>query len=270
MGTRLAAIAALPLLAGFPLAPAHPAHGYPDARCLRLVPPAYGAQVWTGTRGKGRIPANIIANWGSTTVDSKTQGGPGTARDAANAATIAKARKAGSTVLGYVWTGYGAVSATAIQTQVRQWKSWYGVSDVFLDGAPGGSQIPGSYAKVYAYIHDRAKNAQVWANPGTIPARSLMSVADVVNIFEGSYQGGVDSLGPVKIPAWVRKYPASRFSFIAYSTTRAQLPKALALIRADHGGHAYVTNGNPASGNPYNALPGYWRDEVATAGAGCR
>jgi hypothetical protein len=266
------AVASLPLLAGITgaaVAAAATGHGYPDAKCLRLVPPAYGAPVWPGTRGKGRVPADIIANWGSTTVNSKTGGGPGTARDAADANTIARARKAGSTVLGYIWTGSGAVPAAAVETQVRQWKSWYGVTDIFLDGAPDGAQVPKSYQKVYAYIHGRAKDAQVWANPGAIPARALMAVADVVNIFEGSYQGGADSLRGVKIPAWVRQYPASRFSFISYSTTKAEMPAALDLIRAAHGGHAYVTDGNPASGNPYGALPGYWRDEVTTAATGC-
>jgi|HubBroStandDraft_1064217.scaffolds.fasta_scaffold03616_6 hypothetical protein len=261
--TLLASGAATGAAAGPAGGPA--AAGYPNSRCLALVPPAYGAQVWTGTAGRGLRPADIIANWGSTTVNPATQGGPGTARNAADAATISAARKAGITVLGYIWSGYGAVTAAEMEVQVRQWRSWYGVTDVYLDGAPASAPVPRSYATVDAYVRAHAKGAQVWANPGALSVPQLMSVADVVQIFEGSYRSGQDNLLGIKIPAWVRRYPASRFAFTVYSTARAEMPKALSLIRADHGGHAYVTNGNPATGNPYSALPGYWRDEVSTA-----
>lgn len=243
----------------------------PNAKCLPLAPPAYGASVWTGAAKAGQRPADIVANWGSTTVNPKTAGGPGTKRSAADAATIKTARKAGIDVLGYIWTGYGAVPAAQIEVQVRQWKSWYGVTDVFLDGAPGSAPIPVGYGKVYKYVHGRTKGAQVWANPGAISVPQIMKVADVVNIFEGSYQTGSDQLVGLKIPAWVRNFPARRFEFIVYLTPRAQLPKALALIRADHGGNAFVTSENGLSGhNPYNALPGYWPHEVKLARAGCR
>jgi len=253
------------------LAPgANAATTYPNAKCLTLVPPAYGQQVWTGIRGKGRVPADVIANWGSTTVNPKIHGGPGTAPDAADAATIKAAKKAGTAVLGYIWSGYGAVTAAQMETQVRQWKSWYGVTSVFLDGAPDRAPVPRSYGKVYAYIHAHAKRAQVWANPGALSVPQILSVADVVNIFEGSYRTGTDNLQALKIPAWVRRHPASRFAFIVYSTTGTQMPNALRMIRSDHGGHAYVTSSNPATGNPYSALPKYWRQEVTDAKTGCR
>ena len=267
IGKLVTAVAALiPVLAPG----ANPAATYPNAKCLSLVPPAYGQQVWTRTTGKGRVPADIIANWGSTTVNPKTHGGPGTARDTADAATIKAAMKAGSTVIGYIWSGYGAVTAAQMQTQVRQWKSWYGVTDVFLDGAAASAPLPSAYRKVYAYVHARAKRAQVWANPGTLPAPQIMAVADVVNIFEGSYRTAPDNLLALKLPAWIRRYPAGRFAFIAYATTGSQMPNALRRIRSDHGGHAYVTDGNPATGNPYSTTPRYWRQEVASVNATCR
>jgi hypothetical protein len=259
----IAALAALPLLGA--------SQSAPNVTCLRLAPPAYGAQVWTGSTAAGQRPADIIANWGSTTVNPHTAGGPGTARNAADAATINAARKAGLHVLGYIWTGYGSVPAAQVELQVRQWKSWYGVTDVFLDGAPGSAPIPAGYAKVYRYVHARTKGAQVWANPGAVSVPQIMKVADVVQIFEGSYQTGSDQLVGLKIPAWVRKFPASRFEFTVYLTPRAQLPTALALIRADHGEHAFVTNENGLAGhNPYNTLPTYWRREVRLVRAGCR
>jgi hypothetical protein len=264
--TRLTAIV---LAAALTMLPASPAKADPNATCLHLVPPAYGDQVWTGATRPGQTPADIIANWGSTTVNPGTHGGPGTARNAADATTIDTARKAGITVLGYIWTGYGTVPAGQIETQVRQWKSWYGVTDVYLDGAPGSAPIPPQYRKVYNYVHARSKNATVWANPGTLSVPQLLKVADVVQIFEGAYDEGSDQLVTLKIPAWVRHYPASRFAFTVYSTTRAQLPEALKLIENDHGGHAYVTNGNGITGNPYNSLPTYWRREVAITKAAC-
>lgn len=81
---------------------------------------------------------------------------------------------------------------------------------------------------------------------------------------------GPDNLLALKIPAWVRRHQASRFAFTVYSTTGSQMPNALRLIRSDHGSHAYVTDGNPATGNPYNTVPRYWHQEVADVKASCR
>src|ERR1700685_2515051 len=112
----IAVLTALPLLGTGPSAP--------NVKCLRLAPPAYGQSVWTGATAAGQRPSDIIANWGSTTVNPKTAGGAGTKTNAADAATIDVARKAGLNVLGYIWTGYRSVPTAQVELQVRQWKSW--------------------------------------------------------------------------------------------------------------------------------------------------
>jgi Spherulation-specific family 4 len=246
--------------------PAAAATSYPNATCLRLVPPAYGPSVLTGTQSRGSVPANIIANWGSTTVN-KLGGGPGQAYNAQDAASIAAERRAGVQVLGYVATWFGHVSAWQIEAQVRQWRNWYGVRDIFLDNGPGHGRIPAVYGRVYAWIHRYSKAAQVWMNCAVWPSSAVMRDADVINVFEGAYDATPYNLVGVQPPAWARHYPASRFALIVYNTSRREMGHALALIRSDHGGHAYVTDGNGISGSPYAALPSYWRAEVSAAKA---
>jgi hypothetical protein len=231
------------------------------ASCLSLVPPAYGPTVWTGISAPHKGPADVIADWGGTTNDPSSGGGPGGAFSRANDNSIMAAEGNGVTVLGYVWSDYANSSSaypsapvSEVEAQVRTWKAWYGVTDIFVDGATVGTgqgQIK-YYSQIYKYIHSLSPGASVWVNPGFYPSSSYLGVADVIVDWENS------SL-PTSPPSWVLKYPASRFANIIHGYA-GSVSMALAVIRGDHAQYAYVTS----SGN-YSALPNYWSTEQADA-----
>ena len=63
-------------------------------------------------------------------------------------------------MLGYIWTDYAGTDTSypparvsEVEAQVRAWKTWYGVKDVFLDGATTGGATGeiDYYSNVYEY-----------------------------------------------------------------------------------------------------------------------
>jgi hypothetical protein len=84
-----------------------------------------------------------------------------------------------------------------------------------------------------------------------------MSAADIIDTFEGSYAQYLTYTPP----SWTSNYPATDFSNIVYTTpTISDMINAIARSQAENVGWVYVTN--LAGANPYDALPGYWADEV--------
>lgn len=228
--------------------------------CLSLVAAAYGPTVWTGISAPQNRPTEVIADWGGTTDNPTSGGGPGGTFSKADANTIMTARNNGVKVLGYVWTDYAnsdsaypSATLSEAENQVLAWKTWYGVTDIFLDGATTGTsqgQI-GYYSQLYNFIHSLNPGASVWINPGYYPSSSsYLSVADVIVDWENS------SLPPSP-PSWVLKYPVTRFANIIHSYT-GNVSVALAAIRRDHAQYAYV-----ADSDYYSTLPSYWPTELA-------
>jgi hypothetical protein len=251
------------LIAAAP-AQARPATTYPNPVCLSLVPSAYGPTVWPGAEASRPVPASIIGNWGSDTTNN-AGGGPGQSKNSADLATIRQARADGITVLGYIWTDYDnsanqydnmPITAAQIETQMRDWKTWYGVTSYFLDGAPVTAAQVSFYMTVYTYAHALTAGDSVWINPGYYPAQGYMSASDVVLDWENSALPGTP-------PGWVSSYPASRFANVINSYT-GSVAAALTAIRAGHAQHAYV-----ADTSNYSTLPSYWPAEVSGADTGC-
>lgn len=241
-----------------------PASGYANPTCLDLVPAAYGPTVGPGAAASAPVPADIIDNFGSTTVNNAA-GGPGTSRNSAGLAIIRHEQDAGITVLGYIWTDYDnsstahdniPITGSQIEQQMRDWKNWYGVTDYFLDGVPDTSSQASFYMALYDYAHSLTPGDSVWINPGVYPAEGYMNASDVIVDWENTTL-------PDTPPSWVFTYPASRFANVIHSY-RGDVITALNAIRADHAQHAYV-----ADTSDYSALPSYWPTEVSNADNGC-
>jgi hypothetical protein len=84
-----------------------------------------------------------------------------------------------------------------------------------------------------------------------------MSAGDIVVVFENTYA----AYAGLRVPGWVRKYPAARFAHIVYATSASQLAGTLGLAAARHAGYVYVTDG--AGSQRYGSLPSYWASEEA-------
>jgi len=241
-----AALTAIKMLAG-------PAPG-----CPRIDVPAYfypGAG-WARAVTSRPVPAIMILD--------VTSSGAGEVPNRAYQATVRQAQAAGITILGYASTDYARRPAAAVEADVRHYRAWYGVTGIFLDEATAGAGQVGYYQRLTGYIRTADQGALVMLNPGTYPSRQYMALGDVVLAYEGSYAG----YARLRVPGWVGRYPAARFSHVVYATPRADLATALRLAAARRAGYVYVTN--QAGPNPYRSLPRYWAAEDAIVTAECR
>jgi hypothetical protein len=177
---------------------------------------------------------------------------------------VTQAHHAGITVLGYSSTNYGQRAVSSVETEVREYKSWYGVNGIFLDltqGTPGEFSY---YRTLATFIRSTIPNGIVWLNPGDYPAPRFMSIANVVMVFEGPYSVYLSD----QVPSWVSQYSPSQFAHVIYETPASDLASAVSLSRERRAGHLFVTDLS-GSGNPYGALPSYWSQEAGTVPDRC-
>jgi hypothetical protein len=189
-----------------------------------------------------------------------TPTGAGPAPDRNYQAVARRARAAGITLAGYSDTDYGRRPAVAVEADVQHYRSWYGVSDMFLDRVSGAGDLA-YYRQLSAYVHQAVPGSLVILNPGDYPDPSYMSAGDIVVAFEGSYA----QYARLAVPRWAYGYPAARFAALIYGAPAALLPDAIAAARRGHAGYVYVTSESGA--NPYGSLPGYWPGEDAILAA---
>ncbi len=193
-----------------------------------------------------------------------TTSGPGSAPDRNYQMTTRHARAAGITLVGYVNTDYAARPVAAVETDVSHYKSWYGVTDIFLDGVSSDGGDLAYYRQLAGYVHQANPGSLVILNPGTYPDQRYMSVGDIVLVFENSYSQYLR----LRVPRWADSYPAARFAYIVYGAPSSQLASVISMSRQRNAGNVYVTSGTGT--NPYSSLPGYWttEDSILAACAG--
>lgn len=225
--------------------------------CPRVLVPAY---FYPG-RAWNRAAATALP--GTLMIVDVTASGAGPRPDPVYRAAIRRAAAAGITVMGYVSTGYAARPASAVHADIRHYRSWYDVRDIFFDEVSSGTAALGYYRGVAAYVRALSPGAEVAFNPGTYPARGYLSVADLVVVFEGSY---ASYLG-LREPRWVSRYQPARFAEVIYGVPAAGLSDVMGLSRRRRAGYVYVTGS--AGRNPYRALPAYWSREDAIIAAYC-
>lgn len=231
----------------------------PTATChpQRAFVPAffYSSGIWKQAADTKPVPSYMILDISGT--------GAGTGPVGHFQSIVKQERAAGVTILGYSSTGYGLRPAGQIEADVRHYKAWYGVTDIFLDevrGIPG--QLP-YYRKLARYIHGTNPGSSIWINPGTYPDEGYMSVSNVVMAFEGPYA----AYHNVVVPSWVFDYSPNRFANTVYATSGSQVINAINLSKNRNTGYLYVTDGT--GGNPYSGLPSYWSTEDSEITQGC-
>jgi hypothetical protein len=226
-----------------------------DGICEQLLVPAYfSSGYWETAIHSKHPPADMILN---------VSNGPGAAPNPGLQSLVRQAQAAGITVLGYSSTVDGQRPSAQIETEVREYAAWYGVTSIFLDRVSGKSAQLSYYKQLADYIHQAHQGAQVWLNPGVYPDQSYMSVGDVVMVFEGTYAQYLTG----QVPSWALQYPAARFAHTIYATPAAVLAAALNTAQQRDAGHVYVTD--LVGSNPYQATPSYWSAEDTEATAGC-
>ncbi len=226
----------------------HPQHAFVPAFF-------YASGIWQQAASTKPVPSYMILDISGL--------GAGSAPVGHFESIVKQEQTAGVTILGYSSTAYGQRPLSQVEADVRHYKAWYGVTDMFLDEVRGiGSQLP-YYRKLAYYIRGSNPGASIWINPGDYPDPSYMSVSNVVMAFEGPYS----AYHEIDVPSWAFDYSPDRFANTVYATSPSQVTSALSLSRSRNAGYVYVTDGT--GGNPYSALPSYWQTEDAAITQGC-
>lgn len=171
--------------------------------------------------------------------------GPGTAPVPAVQLAVAAAHKAGTRVLGYVHTGYGARDPKAVTADIERYRRWYRLDGIFFDEASHAAADLGYYRALAASAR-AAGPALVVLNPGVVPAPGYFRLADVVVTFEGPASAYPAALA--RTPPWLARVAVRQIAQLVYSASPAQARDITKM--APHAAYVYVTSGD---------LPNPWR-----------
>lgn len=222
--------------------------------CVQLAIPTYfppgDDNVWRTLTGSGVNVSLVVVNPDS---------GPGAQANSQFVARIAQVRAAGLQVLGYVHTSYGVRSAQAVLDDVKHYRDWYGVSDVFFDEA---ASDPAHLAQFRTYSDQvRQAGGFVVLNPGTVPDQGYSALADVLLTFEGT---AAQYLHIPAEPAWLAAMPRERVWHLVHSTPAGDIGGILDLARKRGVGRIYVTDARPPQ--PWDRLPAAWSELLSLTG----
>ena len=185
--------------------------------------------------------------------------GPGSQMDPSYTAAIATMHGDSGKVIGYVWTNYGAVAVSTVESQIDLWYQFYpSIDEIFLDGQSNLAGQEPYYLQLYTYIKQKNSGALVVGNPGTNTLESYLfyngqRVTDVICIFETNV--GFDTWSP---SSWTSKYSRENFYVIAYNTALGQLVSRVQRAATSNVGWTYLTDATLP--NPYDALPAYFEE----------
>ncbi|MDX6743760.1 spherulation-specific family 4 protein [Actinocorallia sp. A-T 12471] len=177
--------------------------------------------------------------------------GPGTAPDPVFARASDRIAARRGTVAAYVDVSYGRRETALVLADLKRYRRWYGVADVFFDQVPSGPDGV-AYMK---NVTDRARDAGaglVVFNHGTHPDPTYLTLADVLVTFEGP----VTAYAAAEPPAWTLAGDPARFCHLVYGCRPEDLEVVTALARRRNTGVLYVTD--RAGANPYDGLPSYF------------
>jgi hypothetical protein len=182
--------------------------------------------------------------------------GPGATQDANYVAAVDDLQAAGGTVIGYVYTQYGARDIDVVKADIDSHVSLYGVDGIFIDEMSNLAGNLAYYEELYDYIKALSADYSVIGNPGTTTLESYLSAADTLVTFENPY-----ATYPGYTPdAWTAGYDADRFAHLVYDVDAASMQAVIDQAASQNVGYLYVTSDKGA--NPWDTLPPYWADEV--------
>ena len=193
--------------------------------------------------------------------------GPGSSVDSNYVSIISQARTKGVTTLGYVTSSYANRSTQSIKTEIDQWESMYGITDIFIDEATSDAGHIPFFQELYTYIKTKSLDSTVVINPGTTVNEGYTNVADIISIFEGNS----NAYSSFQFPQWIYQYPSTRFLHLVYAVPdTATMKTVLERARLFNAGYVYVTDDVLSPGHPWDTLPSYWDEEIAEINNSCQ
>src|SRR2546425_10363995 len=180
--------------------------------------------------------------------------GPGRTKDPNYVQGIKNLQDAGVVVLGYVWTGYGRVSLSKVESQVSSYKNWYTVNGIFFDGMAYITGKEGYYSTLNSYVKSLGMTYTM-GNPGTTTLTSYIGTLDSIIIYEDA---GTPSLSYLASATFYPSYSKSNFGFLAYSVP--SLDTSFDTSASTYVQWMYITDDGLS--NPLDTLPPYFMTEV--------
>lgn len=196
-----------------------------------------------------RVPIVAIVNPAS---------GPGETPDPTYVAGIAKLRRSGVTVLGYVATSYGKKDVLRVNEEADRWKAWYRVDGIFYDEM---AYEPGSeayYRGLGRYAQSQGLGLTV-GNPGTGIPESYADSFDTIVIYEEAGLPALESLG-----GWHLNYGRRKWAILPHSVKT--LDRTFVKEASRRVGLIGITD--LAMPDPWEHLPTYFKELVAALDQG--
>jgi Spherulation-specific family 4 len=231
-----------------------------DAAELSILVPLYSYPSWYNpptylwddvAAAASQVPVTAIIN-----PNNGPDGGP---PNSDYGAGLNDLRAAGVTILGYVFTSYGARNITNVEADIDLYDQHFNINGIFLDEVANTTNQLAYYQQLYAYIKAKPHLKLVFSNPGTQTDQAYIAapIADTTVIFENN-----TGWSSYVADAYVSSYPAARFAALPYSAATESLMRSnIDLAVQRNIGFIYITN--DGGSNPWDTLPSYWQQEVA-------
>ena len=180
--------------------------------------------------------------------------GPGGAVSSAYASGIARLTAAGIRVIGYVATGYTAVSSSTVKADIDRWKAFYPgqITGIFFDEQSNQADDVAYYRDLSQYAKAQGLSFTV-GNPGTDTAEGFVGALDMMLIYESAGLPAAD-----KLAGWHASHPPSNFGIIPYA---ASLDTTFVRNARKYVQYIYLQNDNLP--NPWDSVPSYFGDLLA-------
>ena len=183
--------------------------------------------------------------------------GPGSSQDPNYVAGVNALKASGVVTIGYVWTNYGAVSLQSVENSIDAWKSFYGVTGIFLDAMAYHTGYESYYQSIETYAKVTDGMNMVIGNPGTDTIASYVGNGGVDNI--GFYEDfGTPTIAYLS-SAFHTTYPKTEWSFLAHGV--AALNDSFIAQASQYVSYLYVSSG-PGSA-PWGTIPSYLNQMAA-------
>ena len=173
--------------------------------------------------------------------------GPGAVKYQYVQSAVTLANNAHIPLAGYVATGYGNRDLQLVLSDITKYRTFYGLTSVFLDETPYQCDKVSFYQQIFDSV--KAAGGTVILNPGMNPFECYAAISDVIVNFEGT-SATYATWAPA---AWTANYPAQHFWHIVYGSSPAAVANDMALAATRNAGWAYITD--QTAPNPWSTLP---------------
>jgi len=210
--------------------------------------------IWDDVAGaNGQVPVTAVIN---------PSNGPGGPPNENYQHGLSDLRAAGVTILGYVYTSYGARDINVVKAEIDLYDQHFDIDGIFFDEVSNDTEELSYYEELYDYVTSRPNLEKVFLNPGCNIAEEYISSGHGCHtavIFES--ESSEWPTYPLAEYVTSGAYPAERFAMLVHTTPDADAMRShIDMAVARNVGYVYVTD--DGSDNPWDSLPTFWTAEV--------